>query len=142
MRLPFHAVVEFDLAFQMLERILQGHDIGRNLARVPDQDLLAFGNAGRIVEAFAQGGVALHLGNRHPGRAQAQDEGDPGEVARGIAALAAGAARYRLDQADLLVVAQGVRSQAAEFGHLLDGEGGMHEGMLTHRAHSKSSTPP
>jgi hypothetical protein len=57
---------------------------------------------------------------------QALHKGQPVQVGRAVAALAAGGAGHRRQQADALVVAQGVGTQAGAGNHLRDGEKRVH----------------
>lgn len=66
---------------------------------------------------------ALHVRDRHAGLAQPDQELQPGHVGRLVAPLVAGGPADPLDQAGLLVVAQGVVREAGELGDLGDGEG-------------------
>lgn len=87
---------------------------------------LALADAVKPHAQFTQLRVAAHLRNRHSGRAQAQQERDPVEVCGTVKPVAVAVARNGLDQPDALVIAQGVRAQAAGSGRLPDRQGVCH----------------
>ena len=88
------------------------------------EHLAPFADAG--VPLASKPGEGLHALDGHAGLAQAQQEGQPVHVGARIAALAAGCARHRGDQADALVVAQRVGREAGALRDFRDGQAGFH----------------
>jgi hypothetical protein len=76
--------------------------------------------------ASAQLREALHVADRHTGRAQALQKRQPRQVVGAVTTLPAVDASYWIEQADPLVVAQRVRADATALGGLFDGVRRLH----------------
>ena len=103
---------------------MQRRHPGLNFGKVLLEHLAPFADAG--VPLVSKPDEGLHALDGHAGLAQAQQEGQPVHVGARIAALAAGCARHRGDQADALVIAQRVGREAGALCDLRDGQTGFH----------------
>jgi uncharacterized protein YaaW (UPF0174 family) len=72
------------------------------------QHLLTPDHTVQLLSVAAQHGIGQHVLYRHAGGTQTQQEGNPALVVLAVAAVAAGAAAYRVYQPDVLVIAQGM----------------------------------
>ena len=94
----------------------------------------------RRVPSAAQLCKRLHLADRHVRRPQPQQEFDPGHIRCRVAPLSTRRTADWRDQADALVVTQGIGCQARALGDFINGQMGFHGVILEVRARSKSST--
>lgn len=108
------------------QRVVECEHFGLDPVSVHLEHMLAPGNAGGFFACVAQPCIALHLLHGHSRGTQPQQKHNPAHVLGTIAAMAVAATRYRTDQADPLVVAQGVYGQSTGGCGLLDGQRGCH----------------
>lgn len=114
-----------DLFLQGCRRLPHRLDLRKNIRQVLFQHPAAIGH--RRVPGATQFCERLHLADGHMRGAQTQQEFDPDHVGRRITPLPPGRARYRGNQPDALVIAQGVGRQARALGDFVNAQMGFHD---------------
>src|SRR5690606_29304121 len=137
-----HAAVVGDLVVDVALAFEEVVDLAFDAAVVVFEEFDAVRDG--VVAGPGEFGEAEHLGDRHAGVAQAAEHAEPADVLLGEAALACGVAFDAFEQADLLVVAQGVEGEAGllhDFGGGVNGHGEKDRTWSNSRSSSRSRRP-
>jgi hypothetical protein len=133
-----HRAIQRDLVVQPRDGLGEGDQFVAEVGGVAGQEIAAQANAlGRLALA-AQLGIFLDHPHRHAGGAQLEHEVDEAHLGLTVDALTA-PAWHRIDQADLLVIAQRVRGEAGGESGLGDRHRIGHPTSVRLRVRSKST---